>query len=131
MLTETLNKNIWSKLNAYPNYYFKDLLLDKAGLYATAPIRVLWSMLISYIFFSLILTLTTLIEIGGLSGVENQNLSTIISDSFYFSIITYLTVGYGDFCPLGINRWIAGIEGFVGVFLMAYFTVAFVRKILR
>jgi len=72
-----------------------------------------------------------LLSLGGLSGGENNELFTIIGDSFYFSAITYLTVGYGDFCPLGIDRWIAGIEGFVGVFLMAYFTVAFVRKILR
>jgi len=131
ILKTDLNKNIWSKLTAYPNYYFKDLLLDKAGLYATAPLRVLWSMFISYIFFSLLLITSTLMQVGNLSGSEDVSLMSIIGDDFYFSAITYLTVGYGDFCPLGINRWIAGIEGFVGVFLMAYFTVAFVRKILR
>ena len=131
ILKTDLNKNLWSKITAYPSYYFKDLLLDKAGLYATAPIRVLWSMFITYIFFSILLAIATLMQIGDLSGIENHTVISTFIDSFYFSIITYLTVGYGDLCPLGINRWIAGIEGFVGVFLMAYFTVAFVRKILR
>jgi len=28
-------------------------------------------------------------------------------------------------------RFVAGIEGFIGVFMMAYFTVAFARKVLR
>ena len=113
------------------SYYFKDLLLDKAGLYATSPIRVLWSMLVTYVFFSLLLIITSLTHIGDLTGISSHSLSSIIGDSFYFSIITYLTVGYGDFCPLGIDKWIAGLEGFTGVFLMSYFTVAFVRKILR
>lgn len=131
ILENDLKKSIWNKLWAYPNYYFKDLLLDKAGLYATAPVRVLWSMLITYIFFSLLLIGTTFLEIGNLTGSSGHSILSTISDAFYFSAITYLTVGYGDLCPLGIGRWIAGIEGFVGVFLMAYFTVAFVRKVLR
>ncbi|MGM0496551.1 MAG: ion channel [Bacteroidota bacterium] len=40
-------------------------------------------------------------------------------------------IGYGDYYPEGIIRWLCGLEGFVGLFLMSYFTVAFVRKILR
>jgi len=51
--------------------------------------------------------------------------------SFYHSAITFLTIGYGDYSPWGAVRVISSIEGFVGLFLMSYFTVAFVRKILR
>lgn len=131
ILFHSLKKSNLNKLSAYLSYYFKDLLLDKAGLYATSPVRVLWSMLISYIFFSLLLVFTSFSQLGDLTGSSEHHLLSVISDSLYFSIITYLTIGYGDFCPLGIDRWIAGIEGFVGVFLMAYFTVAFVRRILR
>jgi hypothetical protein len=32
---------------------------------------------------------------------------------------------------LGYSRVLSGLLGFMGVFLMSYFTVAFVRKILR
>lgn len=51
--------------------------------------------------------------------------------SFYHSAITFFTIGYGDFVPVGAIRLFCGFEGFIRVFLMAYFTVAFVRKILR
>ena len=54
-----------------------------------------------------------------------------IFGNLYFSAITFFTVGYGECSPLGLFKIIAPLEGGVGVFLMSYFTVAFVRKILR
>ncbi len=120
------------KLWQYPAYLFRVLVFDKAGLYATSPVRVLLSMLISYTVFSIIFVIVNIFNWGGFSSIDTKvNILKQIAESFYFSAITYLTVGYGDICPLGANRWIASLEGFVGVFLMAYFTVAFVRKILR
>ena len=121
----------YSPIWVYPASWFRILVFDKAGLYATDPVRVLSSMFISYAVFSTIFVILAVLNLGGLTGCDSKELFTIIGDSFYFSAITYLTVGYGDFCPIGIDRWVASIEGFVGVFLMAYFTVAFVRKILR
>ena len=55
----------------------------------------------------------------------------VILNSFYFSAITFFTIGYGECVPTGLLKIISPIEGFTGVFLMSYFTVAFVRKILR
>ena len=52
-------------------------------------------------------------------------------ESLYFSSITFFTIGYGECVPQGFFKVIAPIQGFTGVFLMSYFTVAFVRKILR
>ena len=51
--------------------------------------------------------------------------------SLYYSGITFLSVGYGDYFAWGILKPVSVLEGFTGVFLMSYFTVAFVRKILR
>ena len=48
---------------------------------------------------------------------------------FYHSTITFLTIGYGDYYPTGFSRGISIVEGWMGLFLMSYFTVAFVRKI--
>jgi hypothetical protein len=56
---------------------------------------------------------------------------SMVAKSFYHSAVTFLTIGYGDHYPYGMVRWVSAIEGFVGLFLMSYFTVAFVRKILR
>ena len=56
---------------------------------------------------------------------------SLVAKSFYHSAITFLTIGYGDYYPSWIIRWISSVVGFTGLFLMSYFTVAFVRKILR
>lgn len=51
---------------------------------------------------------------------------------FYYSVITFFTVGYGDLSAQnGFTAFFCAVESFLGVFLMAYFSVAVVRKILR
>ena len=58
--------------------------------------------------------------------------SSGIKTELYFSTITFLTIGYGDISPQNpLTALLAGIEGFFGLFLMSYFTVAIVRKTLR
>lgn len=124
--------NAFSKLWASVEYYFKWFIFDKVGLYATDPVRVLFSMVIWFLgftltYYSLSLTGTTAI----VSSLGDPDKLTVIQKSFYHSAITFLTIGYGDYYPSGSIRWISSIEGFAGLFLMSYFTVAFVRKILR
>ena len=41
-------------------------------------------------------------------------------DSFYFSISTYTTVGYGDIEPLGGVRYLAGLEALTGLVLITW-----------
>lgn len=128
---EAIGRNRWNSLWVYPSHAFQWLIFDKAGLYATSPLRVFVSMLISYVMFALlyyILPMTADTKI--VSSLSNTDLSDL-SIAFYHSAITFLTIGYGDYYPTGIIRWLCGIEGFTGLFLMSYFTVAFVRKILR
>lgn len=112
--------------------FFQRLLFDHMGLYATSPQRVILSILVIYTVYSLIYILTMLAGVGHImpSATCAEGLS-VVAKGFYFSVVTFFTIGYGDFAPVGISRVIAGTEGFVGVFLMSYFTVAFVRKILR
>ncbi|MBU2714033.1 ion channel [Zooshikella harenae] len=54
-----------------------------------------------------------------------------LTDCLYFSVVTFTTLGYGDFTPVGLTRLIAAIEAFTGSFTMALFVVVFVNKILR
>lgn len=116
-----------------PEYYFKKLVFDYAGLYATNPVRVMISMVVTYVLFSLIYVLVIATNTGGIvSGLGGDHaLLGAVGRGFYHSGITFLTIGYGDFYPMGAVRWLSNVEGFIGVFLMSYFTVAFVRKILR
>ena len=50
----------------------------------------------------------------------------------YYSAITFFTVGYGDLSAQnGFTAMCCVIESFLGVFLMSYFSVAVVRRLLR
>ncbi len=130
---EKTSKKRLVKLYEFPFYLFRKLVFDYAGLYATNPMRVLLAMIVTLSFFGFVYSLILLTNTGGIvSGIGgDHNLIGILGRSFYHSGITFFTIGYGDFYPLGAVRWLSNVEGFVGVFLMSYFTVAFVRKILR
>lgn len=132
-LEYALKRNPKNAVWAYPTAFSKWLLFDKIGLYATEPIRVLFSVLVIYSLFSLLylvlpLVADTYIDTGGGDLLANLN---PVAKAFYYSAITFLTVGYGEYYPVGILRFFASVEGYVGVFLMGYFSVAFVRKVLR
>ncbi|TFH26468.1 MAG: hypothetical protein E4H10_06895, partial [Bacteroidia bacterium] len=53
-LTESVAQNRLRGLYQYPLYWFKLVLFDNAGLYATSPVRVLITMVNSFIVFSLL-----------------------------------------------------------------------------
>ncbi len=52
-------------------------------------------------------------------------------ESFYLSIVTYTTVGYGDYLPMGWIRGVAAFEALSGVFLTPLFLIALTRRYLR
>jgi len=52
-------------------------------------------------------------------------------EAFYFSVVTFTTVGYGDITPLGFSKLIASIEAFSGLFIMPLFVIGLSRKYLR
>lgn len=61
------------------------------------------------------------------------NLSLIdlanIGRYFYFSVVTFTTLGYGDLRPVHpISHLISSIEAFTGMFMMALFVLTFGRK---
>lgn len=141
-LKEALELDKKNAFWAYPNYYFQRYVFDYVGRYGTAPTRVLLNMALTFMVFSLIYfvfsiseALTSLghVVAGGTETVKFIELPAMqaFGNSMYYSGITFFTIGYGDYFANGILKPIAVFEGFSGVFLMSYFTVAFVRKILR
>ena len=129
---EKIKKNKWSAIWAYPSAFAQKLVFDYMGLYATSPFRVLFSIYMVYGLYSLLYVLFELTGHGQISCItENMSAWEKIIDSFYFSAVTFLTIGYGECTPEGFFKIIAPLEGWIGVFMMSYFTVAFVRKILR
>ena len=51
---------------------------------------------------------------GGIVDSDKHQI-TSFSDSLYFSVITWTTVGYGDFIPLPKMRLVASLEAITGV----------------
>ena len=52
-------------------------------------------------------------------------------EAFYFSIVTFTTLGYGDIAPIGAARSLAAAEAFSGIFIMPLFLIGLSRKYLR
>jgi len=65
----------------------------------------------------------------GLAGIPHWY--SRVSQGLYFSAITFATIGYGDWRPVGWARYIAAFEGLLGLFIMALFTVSYGRKLIR
>jgi len=81
--------------------------------------------------FSSIYTLP-FIELGGYKSFYQNEVMNRLANGFYHSIQSTFTLGYGDVNPNNmITLLISGGESFIGVFMMSYFTAAFVRKLLR
>jgi hypothetical protein len=131
-LTEQKEKGGITKIVSYIPHGFQWLVFDKIGLYATSPGRVLISVVIFWFTFGILYFLVHLSGLGHtMSAVNNPDHLSPLVQSFYHSAITFFTIGYGDVYPMGVSRIFSGLEGFMGVFMMSYFTVAFVRKVLR
>lgn len=129
---ESIRKNPSRKGLIILSTSVQKLLFDRMGLYATSPLRVLGSMLIVYLLFTLMYIVVPMFGWGEIqTGLSNPEPLSNITISFYYSAVTYFTIGYGDYFPYGFLRWVACTEGFAGVFMMSYFVVAFVRKMLR
>jgi len=52
-------------------------------------------------------------------------------DYFWFSIATAATPGYASYKPLGLSKFIAGIEAILGTFMWAAFITTFAKKFSR
>jgi hypothetical protein len=52
-------------------------------------------------------------------------------EAFYFSVVTFTTLGYGDIVPLGFTKMVATFESFAGLFVMPLFVIGLSRKYLR
>lgn len=129
---EAIARSPISRFWQIPMFYFKVLIFDRMGLYATSPVRVLTSLVIVYFGFSIIHFIAPFFLDTSINCIADDiGIIERLLDTFYYSIITFTTVGYGDCSPVGALRFVASLEGFFGVFMMSYFTVAFARKILR
>ncbi len=88
------------------------------------PLRTLFSGI-------LVIFLAALLYTGGFLLKEGIIIKPHFLEAFYFSVITFTTVGYGDFVPIGLSKLVVIIEALCGLFVMPLFVIGLTRKYLR
>ncbi|RLD54378.1 MAG: hypothetical protein DRJ01_18090 [Bacteroidetes bacterium] len=119
-----------SKWYIKPFYY----LFDISGKFGTKPERITISIFFVLIFNAILYGIfdkVNFVLINTKGFMFNQEIGSIWN-YLYFSVVTFLTIGYGDISPLHwLSRYIAGVEGFLGIFLVAFLTISIFRKFTR
>jgi len=103
--------------------------------YGEDPLRVVlfsWALIFFSAIFYYIFGLRFAGEFHVFSPEQSleQNI-TFFFECVYYSVVTFTTLGYGDFIPVGLSRLIAALEAFTGSFTIALFVVVFVKKMTR
>ena len=133
-LEESKKRGFINKIRGYLGYRLDRFLFDFVGGYGTKPKNVFRFMIIVVLGFTpLYAFIPNFLKWNKITkhfcNIEFFNKLLI---GLYHSMITFLTIGYGDVEPESVyGSLLSGIEGFLGLFLMAYFTIAFSRKVLR
>lgn len=114
---------------------FTSWIVDLFCGYGEAPMRVvLFSLLLIFIcslfyfFFGLNFNGNHLVYRPGAPFEQN---AIFLLECLYYSVVTFTTLGYGDFTPVGLSRIFAAFEAFTGSFTLALFVVVFVKKMTR
>jgi len=89
------------------------------------PLRATISALSIIIFYGLIFFI-----LNAIRPTFSDSYTPSFLDYFYYSTITFTTVGYGDFLPKGyaMYKFLAGSEAFIGIFMMGLFVFSLGRR---
>ena len=107
-------------------YYVYDLLCG----YGEKPKNVIVSWIVLIIFFGLIYLFPSGLTYSGTSQVSDSFLARAFY-SFYFSAITFATLGQSDFVPRDYMRPFVMVEALLGIFMIVLFVLVFGRKMMR
>lgn len=101
-------------------------LFKVTSKYGESPTKVLVSALITILFSTFIYSC-----FGIKSGIDQYGNPILERDfwtGLYFSFVTFTTLGYGDYSPVGFVRLIATLQALSGLILTSLFMVTLVRK---
>ncbi|MCI5138100.1 MAG: hypothetical protein D3922_06715, partial [Candidatus Electrothrix sp. AR1] len=125
-------RTLWRVRNELKEYLLGTVFKWTTG-YLLKPWRVIGTMLFVIFFTAFIYPLT-----GGISYTEADVQQTVSSSlkgfglSIYFSVVTFTTLGYGDFSPNNTcARILCNIESFLGVILSGLLIVTLAKQVLR
>ena len=104
--------------------------------YFVTPWRIVGTSLVIMCAFAFVYANATLCGGGDLTLGKDEYISDLgfverQLQATYFSVVTFTTLGYGDVHPTGLLKAFAMLEAVLGPILIAMFTVALARYVLR
>lgn len=133
-----IQKELTMRRMQMPKYSMKRItskIIDLFCGYGEAPLRIVGISILMIICCAFLYTLTGLNYQGELkiyhANDSYQQTIDLFLSCLYYSVVTFTTLGYGDFAPIGLSRAIAAFEAFTGSFTIALFVVVFVKKMTR
>ena len=125
-----LRERIMNRKKMFAEKRYRGWLIDRiyGGIcgYGERPLHVAGLTLIVVFFFSLFYYAFSAFTKHG-----EQSYSLSYAESIYLSIVTFTTLGYGDYSPKAEFQLVATFEAFLGVFLLALLVFTFGRKMMR
>ncbi|MBV7314729.1 pentapeptide repeat-containing protein [Shewanella sp. NIFS-20-20] len=138
MAGEYIQKELTMRRQQMPKYSQQRMvskLIDMFCGYGEAPLRVIFFSLALIVCCACVYFFTGLM-FNGQTHVAHANMQfseylSLFFNCLYYSVVTFTTLGYGDFTPVGFSKAVAAFEAFTGSFTIALFVVVFVKKMTR
>lgn len=130
----------WQTIKRRAHWLASFVLLDVPFKYFTswkATVKTIFMSL--FFFFSVFMIFANRICDSNGTPLSYQSFSINFNDALdydrivnvlYFTLVTFTTIGYGDYHPTEFLRIVAGLEGLVGILLTSIFTVTLAKRIL-
>jgi len=130
---EMIMRRYQMPMSSFPRFVSK--MVDLFCGYGEVPVRVVIFSLVLIFLCSLAhfsLGVSSGGELIGFDAARSWGDNFLVwANCFYYSVVTFTTLGYGDITPVGVSKIIAALEAFSGSFTMALFVVVFVKKMTR
>ena len=125
-------KNLWIFRSELKNYLLATVFKWTTG-YLLRPWRVVFTMMI------VILCMSAIYPFVGISYIDDVGIRKTVTPSvggfglsIYFSVVTFTTLGYGDFSPCtDLARVFCNVESFLGIILPGLLVVSLAKQVLR
>ena len=117
----------------YSTQRFVSKVVDLSTGYGERPFRIMSFSLVFILLYCVAFSLLGIHHttgyfsrlLWGYSALENL---AVLYDALYYSVVTFTTLGYGDYTPVGVGKAFAMTEAFFGPFLIALFVVTVYKK---